>query len=123
MTAADGFFLLLVAGLATARVTRLVVVDEISASLRRLAHRLDTRSIHLGYIITCPYCFGVWAAAGVVGLLAIAVSVDGWGRWLASAPVAIMAVAQAGLWLMSRDQADTSASLDMAPWPEPDPEE
>ena len=103
--------------------TRLIVVDEISVPLRRLAYRLDKNSRHIGFIVSCPYCAGVWAAAGVTGLIAIAVSVEGWGRWLASAPVAIMAVAQAGLWLMSRDEADTAASVDMAPWPEPDTEE
>lgn len=117
---AEWFFLLLVTGLATARVTRLIVVDEISHGLRRIAHRLDPRSRHIGFIVTCPYCAGVWAAAGVLGLTAIAVHTDGLGRWLAGAPVAIMAVAQSGLWLMSRDEARSPASTEMAPWPKGD---
>lgn len=116
MTAGDALFLLLVAGLATARVTRLIVVDEISAPLRKLAHQADKNSRHIGYIVSCPYCTGVWAAAGVLGLMAIALQVDTWGRWLAAAPVAIMAIAQAGLWLMHHGPTSPEDSSYMAPW-------
>jgi hypothetical protein len=122
MTAGEWFVLLLVAGLATARTTRLIVKDEITSPLRRLAHRMDPNTRHIGFIVTCPYCAGVWAAAGVVGLLAVFVAVDGWGRWLTAAPVGIMAVAQAGFWLTPRDP-DTLNETYMAPWPKPEPEE
>ena len=121
MTVGEAAFLLLVAGLATARVTRLVVKDEISKPLRALAHRLDPRTQHIAYIVTCPYCMGVWAAAGVVGLICIAIEVDNWGRWLAAVPVAIMAVAQAGLWLTPRIPEDPGSDSYMAPWPKETP--
>jgi hypothetical protein len=111
--------LLLICSLATARVTRLIVTDEISVPLRRLAFRLDKNSRHVGYIVTCPYCTGVWAAAGVVGLVCIAIEADGWGRWLAAAPIAIMAVAQAALWLTPRE-VETASNAYMAPWPKGD---
>jgi Protein of unknown function (DUF1360) len=116
MTTGEWFFLLLVAGLATARVTRLITKDEITSPLRKLAHRLDPQARHIGAIVICPYCAGVWAAAGVLGLLAIAVHARGWGQWLAAAPVAIMAVSQAGFWLTPRDP-DTLNETYMAPWP------
>jgi Protein of unknown function (DUF1360) len=119
VTTGEKFFLLTVAGLATARTTRLITKDEITSPLRGLAHRLDKDSRHIGFIVTCPYCAGVWAAAGVTGLLAIAVEVDGPGRWLAAAPVATMAVAQAGFWLTPHDP-DTLNETYMAPWPKGD---
>ena len=123
MTASAGTIavLLLICGLATARVTRLIVQDEISAPLRRLAFRLDKNSRHVGYIVTCPYCAGVWSAAGVIWLVAIAVNVEGWGRWLAAAPVAIMSVAQAALWLTPESERSPSVeTYEAAPWPEGD---
>jgi hypothetical protein len=122
MTASEWAVLLLTAGLATARTTRLIVKDEITSPLRRLAHRLDKNSQHIGAIVICPYCAGVWAAAGVIGLLAIFVGWDHWGRWLAGAPVVTMAVAQAGFWFMPRDP-DTLNETYMAPWPQPESEE
>lgn len=119
MSAAEGFLFLTVAGLATARTTRLITKDEITAPLRGLAHHYDPGSKHVGFIVTCPYCAGVWAAAGVTGLLALTAATDGWGRWLPAAPVAIMAVAQAGFWLTPRD-SDTLNETYMAPWPKGD---
>lgn len=115
MTAGGAAFLLLVAGLATARTTRLITTDEITRPLRRLAHRADPRARHVGYLVACPYCSGVWAAIGVLGLMLVASEVDGWERWLAAAPVAIMAVAQAGLWLTPREPNGNGSYT--APWP------
>ena len=119
MTAGAAAFLLLVAGLATARVTRLIVQDEISAPLRAWAFRHDKNSQHIGYIVSCPYCTGVWAAVGVLALMTLAYWADGWGRWIVSAPVAIMAVAQAGLWLTPHEPTSTAGTY-TAPWPKGD---
>ena len=47
---------------AVARITGLVTSDEITAPMRRAAWVIDDR---LGYLVDCPYCTSVWAAAAV----------------------------------------------------------
>lgn len=97
----SGLLLLLLAGLATARVTRLLVADTLTEPLRGFVwRRVDPRMRHIGYILSCPHCAGVWSAAGVVGLLSLAHwNWDTWYGRMAGVLVAIMAVAQAGAWL------------------------
>lgn len=66
MTDIDGVQFLLLA-LAVARLTRLVVADEITKELRLgLIRRLDEdRTLHLklAYFLTCTWCASVWVAA------------------------------------------------------------
>lgn len=110
-----GALALIVAGLATARLTRLITTDQITEPLRRVAWKIDPNLKHVGYLITCPYCVGVWAAGLSWGLLTLAYVQDSWAGWLLLSPVMIGAIAQVGL-LVSRDKAETAASI-MAPWP------
>ena len=53
--------------LAVYRLTRLVVEDEITAPLREavLTRWPESRA---AYLVTCPYCVGVWAGALAVVL-------------------------------------------------------
>lgn len=56
-----------VATLATYRLTRLVVSDEITAPLRekvidRFGHPEDSK---VSYLVTCPHCVSVYAALGI----------------------------------------------------------
>jgi hypothetical protein len=65
---------LLIDALATERITRLVVEDELTAPAREYIWRNhppeDTR---LGYFVTCPFCVSIWAG-GAVAVLSAALS-------------------------------------------------
>ena len=53
--------------LATYRLTRLVVEDEITAHLREMLwDRYDPGETKIGYLVTCPWCMSFWVGAGVV---------------------------------------------------------
>jgi hypothetical protein len=55
---------LLLTSLAVARVTRLIVEDEILAEPRMWAlMRLDENG-KLAYLLVCPWCMSVWVGAG-----------------------------------------------------------
>jgi hypothetical protein len=51
----------LVNSLAAARLTRLVVEDEVFEPIRKLAFKADPQSKHVGFIVTCHACTSVWA--------------------------------------------------------------
>jgi hypothetical protein len=82
-----------VAGLANARLTRLVTVDEIFAGARRaVLRRLDPDrafDLKVAYLLECGWCASVWWAAAMVAA--------GW-LWLESpvlwAALSIMALSQ-----------------------------
>lgn len=63
----------LIDALATYRATKLVIDDEITADLRERAYseiaRLPKKQAEkLRYLLSCPWCVSVWAAAFIVGL-------------------------------------------------------
>lgn len=62
---------LLVGALATHRLTRLVLEDEVTRPLRErvLEAAPDGR---LAYFLTCPWCVSVWVGAGFAALTAAA---------------------------------------------------
>lgn len=66
--AAEGTVLgVVVDALATYRLTRLVVEDEIAAPLRdRVWARDDPGMARIGYLVTCPWCVSFWVAVAVV---------------------------------------------------------
>jgi hypothetical protein len=105
----NGWLLLLIMGLAAARLTRLVVTDQISEPLRNWAYRRDPQMRHIGYIVSCPYCTGIYASGCVVALTNLA-----WAFWetpggyAAAGVVVLLAVAQAALWLTPKTE-DASA--------------
>jgi hypothetical protein len=53
--------------LATARLTRLVVDDELTAPARDYVQG-RWPSTKLAYLVTCPYCMSIWTGVVVVGL-------------------------------------------------------
>jgi len=60
---------LLVAVLATARITRLVTTDRITQAPRSWAlKRLSSEGL-AAYLIVCDWCVSVYAGAGVVGVI------------------------------------------------------
>lgn len=60
---------LTILGLATYRLTKLVIEDQITASLRdKVFEKFDPSSTKLGYFITCPWCVSIWAAGALVVL-------------------------------------------------------
>lgn len=60
---------LLIAALATARVTRLITTDEITSEIRQaLLRRLDDQS-KLAYAITCNWCASIYVAAATAPLV------------------------------------------------------
>jgi hypothetical protein len=55
--------------LATERLTRLVVDDEITADIREWVWKKHSpEETKIGYLLTCPFCASVWAGA-VVALM------------------------------------------------------
>jgi hypothetical protein len=75
-----------VAALATARITRLITTDYLTATPRAwLINRLGTSS-KLSYLLACPWCTSMWIAAA-------AAPVFYW--WQSSAWVQVPAVALA----------------------------
>ena len=51
----------LVNSLAAARITRLIVEDEVADPFRKWAFKVDPQSKHIGFIVTCHACTSVWA--------------------------------------------------------------
>lgn len=76
--------LLLVLSLAVARLTRLVVQDEITKPIRALAVRHWGPGGMIPYLLHCPWCSGVWVSA-VLGIFS-------WATGLCSAAVAALLV-------------------------------
>jgi hypothetical protein len=67
----------LVGALAVARLTRLVIEDEITSPLRdRITQWADgaddATSASVRYLLTCPWCVSIWTAAGWAGLAIVA---------------------------------------------------
>ena len=57
---------LVVDGLATQRINRLVIEDRIFDAPRNwLLDRFHPSDTKLGYLITCPHCVSVWGGAAV----------------------------------------------------------
>lgn len=58
---------LVVDALATYRLTRLIVEDEIAAPVRnRVWEQFDPADSKVGYLLTCPWCVSIWVGAAVV---------------------------------------------------------
>lgn len=72
---------LLIAGLAVHRVTRLLIADKITDPLRGRLTFTSTGGYRptLGYLLSCPWCVSVYVAAAMATALAVA----GWPGWLA----------------------------------------
>jgi hypothetical protein len=56
---------LIVLMFAVARVTRLIVDDKISLPLRQWVLRKSGEDGWFFYLVTCPWCMGVWVAAAM----------------------------------------------------------
>ena len=54
----------LILGLATYRITRLIIRDEILATPRNFVwKRFPPEKSLLGYFLTCPWCISIWVAS------------------------------------------------------------
>jgi Protein of unknown function (DUF1360) len=85
-------------GLATYRLARLLTMDDLTKGPRDwLWKRAQQRGHHkVAELVTCPHCVGVWAAAGVV---LVGPTIPGWHRvraFLAVAGLASLAATVAG---------------------------
>lgn len=88
--------LFLLGALATARLTRLVVDDQITLPVRAWILRRVKEDGQLAYLITCPWCVSVYVGAAVASVL--------WA-WPAYAqwPAAALAFSYVTGWLVSRE--------------------
>ena len=60
----NDIFLFLLICLATARLTRLVTVDEIFEPVRsRIWKKYPPESTKIGYLMTCDWCTSMWASS------------------------------------------------------------
>jgi hypothetical protein len=101
-----------VAGLATARLTRLIVADQITAPLRSAAWRVDPHMWHVGYLVSCPHCTGIWAALAVWLTLSAAYAQDYAGvGWLIITPVMTLAIAQLGYLLRGGEDSSAMSAM------------
>jgi hypothetical protein len=86
--------------LAVARVTRVLVIDEIAFPLRRWVLTKWPAPSKPAKLITCYWCAGFW-----VSLVACTyVSATGWLPWVAL-PLATFAVAYASSWVLDKEEA------------------
>lgn len=70
-----GALALAVDALATFRLTRLVVEDELTSPIREAVwKRYDASDTKIGYLLTCPWCVSIWVGVGVVAARRIAPS-------------------------------------------------
>lgn len=73
---------LVVFALATARLTGLATLDEITRPTREaILRRLDERRAShraLAYFVTCPWCQSLWIGAAVAPIAYASVPVDYW---------------------------------------------
>ena len=89
---------LILAFLATARITRLITTDRITLAPRAwLLRRLPEEGL-LSYLIVCDWCVSVYVGAAVAGAW------SAWGEtmWFIAPAVALSASYAAG-WLASRE--------------------
>lgn len=55
-----------ITALATYRVTKLLIEDEITEPVRsRIQEKFPPESTKIGYLTTCPWCVSVWVALPV----------------------------------------------------------
>ncbi len=62
---------LIVAALAVARLTRLVVDDQLTIGFRRWVLNKWGDDSWQGYLVTCPWCSSVWIAAPIMPVAAL----------------------------------------------------
>jgi hypothetical protein len=87
---------LLVAALATARLTRLVTRDQITHTARRaVLRRLDPDGL-LAYLVICDWCTSMYMGAAVAAWTA-------WGPSWALWPLAVLAFSYTAGWLASKE--------------------
>jgi Protein of unknown function (DUF1360) len=89
--------------LATERLTRLVVDDEITADLREWVwKKYPPESTKIGYLLTCPFCASVWAG----GLVALASATPSRGVFSGSVAVLKYTLALSGAVSLAREALD-----------------
>ena len=63
---------LIILALATFRVTRFIVVDELFSPVRNWIWEAKApESSYIGYFFTCPWCISLWVALPIVFLYAL----------------------------------------------------
>jgi hypothetical protein len=82
--------LLLVLSLAGARITRLVVEDEITGPMRVWFVRRFGSGSRLTYLVHCRWCTGMWVSAGLC-VFAATVGLVGWPSALLLIPASAYA--------------------------------
>lgn len=73
---------------AVARVTRLIVDDKISLPIRQWVLAKSGEDGWFFYLVSCPWCMGVWIAAGMTTVTYL------WHSTIWSAILTFLAVAQ-----------------------------
>lgn len=93
MTSAELLTQLLITGLATARITALLVEDDLLESIRHrvftwspppddlrrgFAYQNDRDAGFIGSLFACHYCTGVWVAAATYGAISLHIAAIQW---------------------------------------------
>lgn len=101
--------------LAAARATRVIVIDEIAAPVRRWVLANEKKLLggklgptpRLGKLVRCYWCSGFWVSALLVLYTQSAACFAGWLPWqsMALVPVTAFAVAYASAWVLDKEEA------------------
>jgi hypothetical protein len=90
--------LMVVAALATARVTRLITQDRIFDAPRNAVLRALPDGHFLAYLVTCDWCVSIYTGT----LTAVGGAYAGWWPW-AAVPAVALAFSYVTGWLASRE--------------------
>jgi hypothetical protein len=90
-------------GLATYRVTRLVVDDELTSPIREYIWKNHSpEETKIGYFVTCPFCVSIWAG----GLVALMSATPSRGVFSGSVAVLKYTLALSGAVSLAREALD-----------------
>ena len=94
--------------LAVARVTRVIVLDDVAIPLRRWVITKFGEDSAAGKLVTCYWCAGFWASTLACLYMHILVAAAGWLPWptVALLPITTFAVAYGASWVLDKEGTD-----------------
>lgn len=95
--------------LATARATRVIVIDDVADPLRRWVLRTWPVPSKPSKLIRCYWCTGFWMSALFCLVAAIAVPWPGWKAAVCWYLIATFAVAYASSWVLDKEESANGA--------------
>jgi hypothetical protein len=94
--------------LAVARVTRVIVIDDVAIPLRRWVITKFGDDSAAGKLVTCYWCAGFWVSLLACLLVHTVTCAAGWLPWqtVAYLPITTFAVAYGASWVLDKEGTD-----------------